>query len=101
MTVTDEFRLLPLMVRDAADGDTEAAGRIARHAGEMADALHHHHQAEDELLCPQLLKRTPVDTRLVERMEAQHHRRDPPPRGRGAAAVAARGPPPRQGRPSG
>jgi hemerythrin-like domain-containing protein len=85
MTVTDtrdmvlvhrvfrrEFCLLPLMVRDVADGDTEAAGRIARHAREMANALHHHHQAEDELLWPRLLQRTPVDTGLVERMEAQH-----------------------------
>ena len=86
MTVTDtrdmvlvhrvfrrEFRLLPLMVRDVADGDTEAAGRIARHAREMADALHHHHQNEDELLWPRLLQRTPVDTSLVEQMEAQHN----------------------------
>jgi len=85
MTVTDtrdmvlvhrvfrrEFRLLPLMVRGIADGDTEAAGRICGHAREMTDALHHHHQNEDELLWPRLLQRTPVDTRLVERMEAQH-----------------------------
>jgi hemerythrin-like domain-containing protein len=68
-----EFRLLPLMVRDVADGDTEAASRVSRHAREMADALHHHHQSEDELLWPRLRQRTPVDAALVERMEAQHH----------------------------
>lgn len=67
-----EFRLLPLLVRGAADGDTEAAGRISRHARQMASALHHHHHNEDELLWPRLLQRTPVDARLVERMEAQH-----------------------------
>jgi hemerythrin-like domain-containing protein len=67
-----EFRLMPLMVRDVADGDTQAAGRVSRHAREMLDALHHHHQNEDELLWPRLLRRTPVDTGLVERMEAQH-----------------------------
>ncbi len=86
MTVTDtrdmvlvhrvfrrEFRLLPLMVRDVADGDTQAAGQISRHAREMIDALHHHHQNEDELLWPRLLQRTPVDTTLVQRMKAQHN----------------------------
>jgi len=38
----------------------------------MTGALDHHHQNEDELLWPRLLQRTPVDTRLVERMEALH-----------------------------
>src|SRR5579859_6769243 len=86
MTVTDtrdmvlvhrvfrrEFRLLPLMVRHIADGDTRAAGQVSRHAREMLDALHHHHQNEDELLWPRLLQRTPSGTGLVERMQTQHH----------------------------
>ena len=86
MTVTDtrdmvlvhrvfrrEFRLLPLMVRQIADGDTRAAGRVSQHAREMLDALHHHHQNEDELLWPRLLQRTPAGTGLVERMQTQHH----------------------------
>jgi hypothetical protein len=38
----------------------------------MADALHHHHQNEDELLWPRLLQRTPVDTDIVRQMAAQH-----------------------------
>jgi hemerythrin-like domain-containing protein len=67
-----EFALLPLMVRGVAEGDTEAAARVCGHAREMTGALHHHHQNEDELLWPRLLQRTPVDARLVERMEAQH-----------------------------
>jgi hemerythrin-like domain-containing protein len=85
MTVTDtrdmvlvhrvfcrEFRLLPLMVRGVAEEDTEAADRISRHLREMVDALHHHHQSEDELLWPRLVQRTPVDAGLVGRMEAPH-----------------------------
>lgn len=85
MTVTDtrdmvlvhrvfrrEFRLLPVMMRQVADGDTAAAGRVFQHAREMLDALHHHHHSEDELLWPRLLQRTPAGTGLVERMQAQH-----------------------------
>jgi hemerythrin-like domain-containing protein len=68
-----EFRLLPLMVRGVADGDTTSASRISRHATEMTDALHHHHQNEDELLWPRLLQRAPLDAELAERMEAQHN----------------------------
>jgi hemerythrin-like domain-containing protein len=67
-----EFRLLPLMLRGVPDGDTAAAGRVARHAREMLDALHHHHHNEDQLLWPRLLQRTPVDAGLVQQMEAQH-----------------------------
>jgi hemerythrin-like domain-containing protein len=67
-----ELRLLPLMVRGIADGDTEAAARVCGHARDLTGALHHHHQNEDELLWPRLLQRTPAGTMLAERMEAQH-----------------------------
>lgn len=67
-----EFRLLPLLLRGVPDGDAAAAGRVAAHAREMLGALHHHHENEDELLWPRLLRRTPVDAGLVQRMEAQH-----------------------------
>jgi hemerythrin-like domain-containing protein len=67
-----EFGLLPLMVRGVADEDTTSASRVFRHATEMIDALHHHHQNEDELLWPRLLQRAPLDAGLAERMEAQH-----------------------------
>jgi hemerythrin-like domain-containing protein len=67
-----ELRLLPLMIRGVPDGDTAAAGRVYRHAREMIDVLHHHHQHEDELLWPRLLRRAPVDAALVTRMQAQH-----------------------------
>lgn len=67
-----EFRLLPLMVRGVAGADIASAGPVARHAREMLDALHHHHENEDELLWPRLLERAPPDAGLVARMEAQH-----------------------------
>jgi hemerythrin-like domain-containing protein len=67
-----EFGLLPLMVRQVADGDTETAGRVGRHVREMLDALHHHHHSEDDLLWPRLLQRAPVSTALAERRQAQH-----------------------------
>jgi hemerythrin-like domain-containing protein len=67
-----EFGLLPLMVRGVVDGDTTSASRVFRHATEIIDALHHHHQNEDELLWPRLQQRAPVDAGLTERMEAQH-----------------------------
>ncbi len=67
-----EFRLLPLMVRAVPDGDSAVAGPVAAHAREMLDALHHHHENEDELLWPRLLQRTPVDAELVQQMAAQH-----------------------------
>jgi iron-sulfur cluster repair protein YtfE (RIC family) len=94
-----EFRLLPLMVRGVADEDTTSASRVSRHATEMIDALHHHHQNEDELLWPRLQQRAPLNAVMAERMEAQHNvigeRRS------GAAGVAARGTRRRRGRPGG
>jgi hemerythrin-like domain-containing protein len=68
-----EFGLLPLMVRGVADGDTTSASRVFRHATEMIEALHHHHQNEDELLWPRLLQRAPLDGAMAERMQAQHN----------------------------
>src|SRR5215469_1310575 len=67
-----EFRLLPLMVRGIADGDTTSASRVFRHATEMIEALQHHHQHEDELLWPRLQQRAPLDAVMAERMQAQH-----------------------------
>ena len=68
-----EFRLLPLMVRGVVDGDTTSASRVFRHATEMIDALHHHHQNEDELLWPRLEQRAPLDAVMAEQMQAQHN----------------------------
>ena len=66
-----EFRLLALMVRSVADGDTARARQVGRHAAEMTRALHHHHESEDELLWPRLAKRAP-GAGSDGRMEAQH-----------------------------
>jgi len=55
------------------DGDTTSASRVFRHATEMIDALHHHHQNEDELLWPRLEQRAPLDAVMAEQMQAQHN----------------------------
>ena len=68
-----EFRLLPELIGRVADGDTARAAALAEHATDLVKALHHHHQAEDELLWPPLLRQATPHTDLVRRMEAQHN----------------------------
>lgn len=67
-----EFRLAPGLVRYVSAGDTARAGRIGAHIANLADALHHHHSGEDDLVWPKLLQRAPLDDGLVARMQAQH-----------------------------
>jgi hemerythrin-like domain-containing protein len=67
-----EFRLLPGLIRAARAGDTARAAVLGDHLQNLADALHHHHTAEDELLWPVMLGRVGLRQELVRRMEAQH-----------------------------
>jgi len=69
-----DFRMLPALVRAVPEGDTERAETVGFHLEKLADALHHHHTAEDELLWPLLLERATLHTELINRMEAQHER---------------------------
>jgi iron-sulfur cluster repair protein YtfE (RIC family) len=69
-----DFRMLPALVRAVAEGDTGRAETVGFHLEKVADALHHHHTAEDEMLWPLLLERATVHTELVNRMAAQHER---------------------------
>lgn len=66
-----EFRLAPAAVRRT---DTaQHARRVARHVASLVSALHHHHEAEDELLWPLLHARVPSELdALVDTMETQH-----------------------------
>ncbi len=63
---------LPGLVRGVDDGDTARATTVAAHALEVADALHHHHTGEDELLWDRLEQRAPACALHVGRMRAQH-----------------------------
>jgi len=69
-----DFRMLPALVRAVAEGDTARAETVGTHLEHVANALHHHHSAEDDLLWPLLLQRATPQTELINRMEAQHHR---------------------------
>ncbi|SPM37259.1 hypothetical protein MRAB57_5102, partial [Mycobacterium rhizamassiliense] len=67
-----EFGHLPRLIREAVDA--ERIRIVADHFTLIADALHHHHRAEDELVWPLLKKRAGdcVEKR-VQMMQAQHH----------------------------
>ncbi|MGW4944350.1 hemerythrin domain-containing protein [Actinoplanes sp. NPDC004185] len=69
-----EFRILPALIRAVPPGDTARAETIGSHLANVAGALHHHHESEDELLWPIMLDRVGLRADLVHRMEAQHER---------------------------
>ncbi|WP_020390704.1 hemerythrin domain-containing protein [Kribbella catacumbae] len=67
-----EFRLLPDLVGQVAEGNTARSAVLAEHLTDLVAALHHHHLNEDELLWPPLLQRATLHTELVHRMKSQH-----------------------------
>lgn len=69
-----ELRLAPELVRQVAPGDTERAATLAAYLGELLTGLHHHHEAEDKLLWPVLLRRVQLESALIRTMEEQHER---------------------------
>src|SRR6478735_3265846 len=66
------FTDAPVLVRGVADGDATRAAVVSAHVRELAGALHHHHQGEDELLWDTLEKRAPACALHVGLMRAQH-----------------------------
>nr|WP_157553921.1 hemerythrin domain-containing protein [Herbidospora sakaeratensis] len=69
-----EFKLLPQLVRDVAEGDTRRAAVVARHAGLLCLVLRLHHEGEDVILWPLLLDRGGAEAlAVVPTMEEQHH----------------------------
>lgn len=69
-----EIGLLSAMVDATAPGDLAQSRRVARHAREMLDALHHHHAGEDDVLWPRLRDRAPEQQNLIDTMDGQHRR---------------------------
>ena len=67
-----EFRLLPTLIKAVEDGNAVRAGVLAKHAADVATALHVHHSSEDEVLWPRLLDRVSLHAELVHRMQQQH-----------------------------
>lgn len=68
-----ELRLSAAAVRAVPTGDVRRARAVARHLATVAEHLHHHHTAEDELMWPLLLQRVPDELApVVHLMERQH-----------------------------
>lgn len=67
-----EFGLLPAMIAKVSADDPVRAAVIGRHAREMLDSLHHHHDSEDELIWPKLRGHKGIAPATADRMEAQH-----------------------------
>jgi hemerythrin-like domain-containing protein len=67
-----ELTILPRLVRQAGDGDTDRAATLAGALRLVLGGLHHHHTGEDVVLWPALLERAAPSTGLVETMQAQH-----------------------------
>ena len=68
------FGAIPGLIRAVPEGDVERAATVVGFLEELTRALHHHHEAEDELMWPLLLERAPMDTAMILRMEEQHER---------------------------
>ncbi|MDR7279592.1 hemerythrin domain-containing protein [Catenuloplanes atrovinosus] len=69
-----EFRILPAIIRGIPDGDHTRAALVGDHLDMVTTMLHHHHEAEDELLWPIMLDRVGLHADVVHRMESQHER---------------------------
>nr|WP_300048641.1 hemerythrin domain-containing protein [uncultured Nocardioides sp.] len=67
-----ELTILPRLVREVRDGDTQRAATLAGAVRLVLSGLHHHHTGEDVVLWPALLERAAPSTGLVETMQAQH-----------------------------
>lgn len=66
------FTDAPVLVRGVAEGDVTRARAVGDHVQEVAQALHHHHTGEDELLWDVLEQRAPACALHVGLMRAQH-----------------------------
>ena len=67
-----EFGLLPDLIKGVAEGDRERAAVVGEHLALMADSLHGHHVAEDEIIWPLLKERAGAEIDQVLQMEHQH-----------------------------
>jgi hemerythrin-like domain-containing protein len=68
-----EFKAIPSLVSAVPEGDPGKVAIIADHVTWMVTFLHAHHEGEDEMVWPRLLKRVPGETDpLIYTMESQH-----------------------------
>lgn len=78
------------LIGDVAEHDTDRAGLVGSYYANVLALLHSHHESEDELLTPRLLKRMPDHAPTISRIGQQHQ-----------AGLAARARPSRRSPPGG
>lgn len=71
-TFRREFSNLSGLIRALPPGDTHRSTLVGNYLGNMISVLHHHHDAEDELLWPKLHDRTPCCSDTLQRAQAEH-----------------------------
>lgn len=67
-----ELRLLAVLIEAVPAGDSARASALAAHYQELATALRHHHQAEQDLLLRKLRHRAPLDPAVEQRLARWH-----------------------------
>ncbi|HZO70165.1 MAG TPA: hemerythrin domain-containing protein [Kribbellaceae bacterium] len=83
-----EFRLMPDLVADVADGNVRRAAVLAGHCRDIATGLQHHHETEDDLLWPVLLARRRWTRKPMFTRCAAGRSSSPRPAGPGRSASA-------------
>lgn len=68
-----ELRLLAVLIPEVGLGDAHRAGMLAAHYNELATALRHHRQAEQDLLLRKLRDRAPLEP-AIEQLLTRRHR---------------------------
>lgn len=67
-----EFSNLAGLIRALPAGDTHRSTIVGNYLGNMISVLHHHHDAEDELLWPKLHDRTSCGGDTLQQAQAEH-----------------------------
>jgi hypothetical protein len=71
-TFRREFSNLSGLIRTLPPGDIHRSTFVGNYLGNMISVLHHHHDAEDELLWPRLRARTPSCSDSLQRAQVEH-----------------------------
>ena len=71
-TFRREFGNLSCLIRAVAPGDTRRSTFVGNYLGNIISVLHHHHDAEDDLLWPKLHDRTPHSDKDLQRAGDEH-----------------------------
>jgi hemerythrin-like domain-containing protein len=67
-----ELTSAPSLIHNVEAGDTQRSSTVGGHVAFMAEALHHHHAAEDAVIWPKLRARAATSEVDVTRMEDTH-----------------------------